>query len=76
MTSIGGTELLGIGFSTKLDTMIAIHFEKKPVNMARHISETPDTENLTPLGRIAIVNTLTLPLFSHIFMSISTPVKL
>ena len=64
--------LLGIEFSTKLDTMPAINFEKT-INKARGILKLWKPRILIPLGRITILKTLILPLFNHLFMSIPTP---
>ena len=60
--------LLGIEFSTKLDTMPVINFEKT-INKARGILKLWKRRILTPLGRITILKTLILPLF----ISIPTP---
>ena len=49
--------LLGIEFSTKLDTMPAINF-KKPINKSRGILKLWKQRILTPLGRITILKTL------------------
>ena len=69
----GETEftLLGIKFSTDLQKMPDLNF-KNAIASARKLIRCWKHRNLTPIGRIAVIKTLILPKFNHLFISLPT----
>ena len=70
----GETEftLLGIKFSTDLQKMPKINFDSA-LQSAQKLIKCWKRRNLTPIGRIAVIKTLILPIFNHLFVSLPTP---
>ena len=61
--------LLGLEFSTDLDTIPEMNYNKV-LSQARKIIKSWQYRILTPLGKIAVIKTLVLSKFNHLFISI------
>ena len=72
----GETEfsLLGIKFSTDLAKMPDLNY-KNAILSATKLINCWQHRNLTPIGRIAVIKTLILPKFNHLFVSLPTSEK-
>ena len=70
----GETEftLLGINFSTDINKIPKINF-KNAILCAQKLIRYWQYRNLTPIGRIAVIKSLILPKFNHLFVSLPTP---
>ena len=70
----GETEftLLGINFSTDINKIPEVNF-KNAILSAQKLIRYWQYRNLTSIGRIAVVKSLILPKFNHLFISLPTP---
>jgi hypothetical protein len=65
-------KLLGVNFDIDLAKLEKINFEDKILEMKQLIKQW-SRRNLTVIGRITVVETLILPLFNHLFLSLPNP---
>ena len=65
--------LLGINFSSNLSEMPDLNYENA-IMKAKQIINSWRYRYLTPLGKITIIKTLILSKFTHLFMTLPTPV--
>ena len=65
-------KLLGINFDVNLENMFNINFNSKLVKVTNSISHWK-RRKLTPIGRITVVKTLLVPIFTHLFVSLPSP---
>ena len=70
----GSTEftLLGINFSTNLQLMHKLNYDKILSNVTRELNNWKK-RNFTPIGKIVILKTLILSKFTHLFSILPTP---
>lgn len=64
--------VLGIEFSTDLDQIVKINFEKK-IEQIKSILHSWSSRYLTPLGRITILKTLIISKLNYLFISLPNP---
>ncbi len=64
--------LLGIRFSTHLDTIINLNYNIKLQEIKALLSQW-SKRNLTPLGRITVIKSLAIAKINHLFLSLPTP---
>ena len=71
---MGGTDfkLLGIIFHVDLDRIQRINYTGK-IHKIKNLIILWKRRNLTPLGKIAVIKTLLLPILNHLFISIPNP---
>ena len=67
--------LLGINFSTELN-MIPILNYQNAIAKAKKIINSWKFRYLTPIGKITVIKTLILSVFTHLFMAIPTPIDI
>ena len=65
--------LLGINFSNELN-MIPILNYQNAISKAKRIMNSWKYRYLTPIGKITVIKTLIIPVFTHLFMAIPTPI--
>jgi hypothetical protein len=65
-------KLLGINFDVDLNKMCDLNYADKMTQVKRCISHWK-RRKLTILGRITVVKTLLIPLFTHLFVSLPSP---
>ena len=66
--------LLGLEYSVDLLEMDTLNFNKS-LNKCKHVLDAWQKRYLTPFGKITIVKTFILSLFTHMFISLPSPSK-
>ena len=65
--------LLGINFSNDLNMLPILNYQNA-ISKAKKIINSWKYRYLTPLGKITVIKTLILSVFTHLFMAIPTPI--
>ena len=65
-------KLLGINFHINLDEIQRINFTDK-IQKIKSLIQLLKRRYLTPLGKITVIKTLSLPILNHLFISIPNP---
>ena len=65
-------KMLGVTFNVDIDKMIKLNFEEKLISLEKMISHWK-RRYLTPIGKITVIKSLFLPLFTHLFISLPNP---
>lgn len=64
--------MLGIKFSTNLEEMIELSYDKVLVDIQNMVTNW-SKRNLTPIGKITVIKTLLISKMNHLFVSLPTP---
>ena len=65
-------KLLGVKFDVNLKKMIDLNYDSKLISM-KNISNNWKRRNLTPYGKIVVIKSLALSIFTHLFISLPSP---
>ena len=64
--------LLGLTFSTNLDEMVKINFDKA-ISGTKEIISYWSKRNLTPIGKVTVIKTFVISKLNHLLISLPTP---
>ena len=65
-------DLLGLKFSTNLNSILNINYKEK-LHLIKQVINTWDKRYLTPMGRITVVKTFILSKLNHLFLALPSP---
>ena len=65
-------KVLGIIFDVNLEKMIDYNYSSK-LTMLQNIINFWKRRNISPLGKITVVKSMLLPLFTHLFIALPSP---
>ena len=68
----GSFKALGVAFSTDLDSMVSLNYNKAIESLRKHIAMW-SKRNLTVLGRVTVVKSLLLSKLTFFILSIPNP---
>ena len=68
----GIIRILGINFSTNLDTIFEINYRNKLKEIERLLTKW-EKRNLTPFGKITVIKTLAVPKLLYLFLNLPDP---